>query len=312
MPEPKSESLSHAPPGEAPPARPSIYQNGRLRYEARGLSVTPFTDLYHFLMRSSWWKLLLSFFAIYCSVNGLFAALYWWGGDGTILNARAGSFADAFWFSVQTFATIGYGVMSPASSYAHALVTLESFSGMLSTALATGILFAKFAKPVARVGFSQHAVINSRNGEPCLMWRLVNRRQSALLDAQLKAHVLIDEVSSEGQRMRRAVPLKLERHEMPMFLLAWTAIHRIDSDSPLFGLDAAGLEERMIGLIVSFGGVDDTMVQNVHTRHTYTPADVRFGFRFADMIDNSTPGRLIIDHTQLNELLPEGQGQSQR
>jgi inward rectifier potassium channel len=256
-------------------------------------------------MRSSWWRLLGSFAAIYVGVNALFAGLFFLGGDGVVTNTRHGSFVDDFWFSVQTFATIGYGNMSPATTYAHVLVTLESFCGLLSMALATGILFSKFSKPVARVAFSKNLIVSSRNGQPCLMWRVANRRSNALLDAHVQAHVLMDEVSSEGHRMRRVHPLELERQAMPMFILAWTLIHRIDEKSPFLGLNADNAAERIVALIVSFSGVDDTMVQTVHTRHSYNPEDLRFSQRFVDMIDNSTPGLLVIDHDRLDELVPE-------
>src|SRR3954471_12764358 len=134
---------------------PAVYQSGSLRYEVRGLRITPLSDLFHFLMRTAWSRLLASFVVIYCGVNSLFASCYWLGGTGTILNARPGSFADAFWFSVQTFATIGYGNLAPATTFAHVLVTIESFCGMLSVALGTGIVFAKFSLPKARVAFAK-------------------------------------------------------------------------------------------------------------------------------------------------------------
>jgi inward rectifier potassium channel len=289
-----------------PAAKPtSIYTAGRLRYEARGLRVTPLSDLYHFLMKTKWSSLLGAFGVIYCAVNALFASAYWVGGPGTVLNSRPGSFADDFWFSVETFATIGYGNMAPGTTYAHLLVTVESFAGMLAVALGTGILFAKFSRPMARVGFSKNAVVSQRNGQPCLMWRLANQRGNALLDASMQAHVLMDDISSEGHRMRRVHALELERTGMPMFTLAWTCIHHLDEKSPLFGLTLENAGERLVGLIVSFSGVDDTMVQTVHARQMYNPEDLRFGARFVDMIDNSTPGTLVIDHAQLDELVLE-------
>jgi inward rectifier potassium channel len=283
----------------------SIYSAGRLRYETRGLRVTPLSDLYHFLMKTKWSTLLAAFGVIYCAVNALFALAYWLGGPGTVLNARPSSFADDFWFSVETFATIGYGNMSPGTTYAHLLVTVESFAGMLAVALGTGILFAKFSRPMARVGFSKNAVVSLRNGKPCLTWRIANRRGNALLDATMQCHVLMDDVSSEGHRMRRVHALELERSGMPMFTLAWTVIHPLDEKSPLFGLTVENASQRLVGLIVSFSGVDDTMVQTVHARQMYSPEDLRFGVRFVDMIDNSTPGTLIIDHAQLDELVAE-------
>lgn len=280
-----------------------MYQGGRLRYEVRGLRITPLSDLFHFLMRTRWYKLLGAFVCIYIGVNSLFACLYWLGGSGTVQNARPGIFLDDFWFSVQTFATIGYGNLSPGTTYAHVLVTLESFCGMLSVALGTGILFAKFSLPKARVAFSKNVIVSSRNGEPCLVWRVANRRGSSLLDATAQAHVLMDDVSKEGHRMRRNYELELERSSMPIFLLAWTLIHRLDEKSPLYGLTVDNATERVVGIIVSFTGVDDTMLQSVHARQMYSTDDLRFNARFVDMIDNSVPGTLIIDHAQMDELV---------
>lgn len=285
--------------------RPSVYQAGRLSYEVRGLRITPLSDLFHFLMRTAWSKLLASFVLIYCGVNALFASLYWLGGEGTITNARPGAFGDDFWFSVQTFATIGYGALSPGSTYGHLLVTLESFCGMLSVALGTGIVFAKFSLPKARVAFSKNLIVSSRNGTPCLVCRVANRRASSLLDASAQAHVLVDEVSSEGHRLRRNHRLELERSSMPIFLLSWTLIHRLDENSPLSGLCLENAEQRLVGIIVSFTGVDETMLQTVHARQLYGAADLRFGARFADMIDTSNPAKLVIDHAQLDELLAD-------
>ena len=267
------------------------------------MRITPLSDLFHFLMRTRWYKLLASFACIYIGANALFAGLYWLGGTGTVLNARPGVFLDDFWFSVQTFATIGYGSLSPGTNYAHLLVTCESFCGMLSVALGTGILFAKFSLPKARVAFSKNVIVSSRNGQPCLVCRIANRRgSSSLLDASAQAHVLMDEVSKEGHRLRRNHVLQLERSSMPIFLLAWTLIHRLDETSPLYGLSLENAAERIVGIIVSFTGVDDTMLQAVHARQLYSVEDLRFGARFVDMIDSSVPGTLVIDHAQMDEL----------
>ena len=285
--------------------RPPIYQAGRLRYEVRGLRITPLSDLFHFLMRTRWSSLLGAFVVIYCGANVLFALLFRLGGDGTILNARPGSLADDFWFSVETFATIGYGNFAPVSTYAHLLVTLESFCGMLAVALGTGILFAKFSLPKARVAFSKNILVSVRNGQPILTWRIANRRSTSLLDATAQAHVLIDDVSSEGHRMRRNHVLELERSSMPIFFLSWTLIHRLDEKSPLYGLSLDNANERVIGIVVSFTGVDETMLQAVHARQLFNAEDLRFGARFADMIDASSPGMLVIDHGQMDELVVE-------
>jgi inward rectifier potassium channel len=257
-------------------------------------------------MGTTWRRLLGLFVSAYLLVNSLYAGLYLLGGEGTLLNVRPGSFADAFWFSVETFATIGYGVFAPRSVYAHVLVTTESFAGLLSAALATGIVFAKFSRPTARVQFSKQALTCVRNGRPMLVFRAGNLRSASLVDVQIKVHALIDEVSKEGHEMRRAHALKLERTHMPVFLLAWSIFHPIDDESPLQGITAANVRGRFVSLIVTFAGVDDTMVQTVHARHLYTPDDIRFGTRFADMMDRSNPEKLIIDYERFDALEPDG------
>jgi inward rectifier potassium channel len=295
---------------ESTPSLPksSIYENGQLRFERRGLRPTPFADFYHFLMGTTWSRMLGLFALAYLALNAAFAVLYLVGGDGTLLNARPGSFADAFWFSVQTFATIGYGVLAPGSSYGHALVTLESFAGMLSVALATGILFAKFSRPTARVRFSEFALTYVRNGTPALAFRVANLRAAPLVEVQIRVHALIDEVSREGHEMRRAHSLELERAHMPMFLLAWNIIHPLGPTSPLRGISAENVHERLVSLVVTFAGVDDTMVQTVHARHIYAPGDIRFQMRFADMMDRSSPGKLIVDYARFDDIVQDIEG----
>lgn len=290
-------------PSTPPPV--ALYDNGQLRFERRGLRATPFADFYHFLMGTTWRRLLGLFACAYLIINALYAILYLLGGEGTLLNVRPGSFADAFWFSVETFATIGYGVFAPRSFYAHVLVTTESFAGLLSAALATGIVFAKFSRPTARVLFSKCAVTFVRNGQPALAFRVGNLRNASLVDVRVKVHALIDEVSKEGHEMRRAYALKLERTQMPVFLLAWNILHPIDDESPLRGIDGSNVIERLVSLIVTFSGVDDTMVQTVHARHVYTPQDIRFGTRFADMMDRSNPQKLIVDYSRFDTVEPD-------
>jgi inward rectifier potassium channel len=176
---------------------------------------------------------------------------------------------------------------------------------MLSVALGTGIVFAKFSLPKARVAFSRNVLVGLRNAQPCLIFRIANRRHSSLLDATARAHALMDDVSTEGHRLRRNHVLELERDAMPVFFLAWTLIHRLDEKSPLFGLSPENASERVIRIIVSFTGVDDTMLQPLHARQLYAPEDLRFGVRFVDMISAPVAGTLAIDHSQMDELVVE-------
>ncbi len=289
----------------APLARPpSAYGVGRSRFEIKNLDQRWFMDMYHYMLAVSWRTLLAWFFSVYVATNALFGFLYWLGGNA-IANARPGSYADAFWFSVQTYATIGYGGMTPATTYAHVLVTLEAFVGMMAMALGTGIVFSKFSRPTARIAFSDNIVVHVRNSLPVLEFRLANQRRGSLSDASMKLSVIRDEVTAEGQPMRRAQPLELERSQMPILSLAWNLIHVLDERSPLRGIAPGDSMKDIVGFVASLTAHDDTSADTVHARQFYVADAVLHNMRFLDMIDATTePGVITIDHSLLNEVSP--------
>lgn len=276
---------------------------GVSRFEVKNLDQRWYTDVYHYMLAITWRRLLAVFFLVYVGTNALFGFLYWVGGND-ISNARSGSYADAFWFSVQTYATIGYGGMAPVTTYAHVLVTLEAFAGMMALALGTGIVFAKFSRPTARIAFSDNIVVHVRNGRPVLEFRLANQRRGSLSDATMKFSVLRDEVTAEGQPMRRGYPLELERAQMPVLSLAWNCIHVLDEHSPLRGL-CPGDALDVMGFIAILTAHDDTMGETVHARRFWQADDVLHNVRFVDMIDaKSVPGVISIDHALLHDVGP--------
>ena len=169
-----------------------------------------FNDLYHFFLTTTWPRMFAIVLVVYLGTNAVFAVLYLLGGD-CIDHAEQGSFGDAFFFSVQTMATIGYGSMFPKTLYAHILVTLEALTGLLGVAMATGLVFAKFARPSARVLFSRHAIVGPRDGIPSLMFRMANERSTQIVEAQLRVVLVRDEVTREGEAVRRFHELKLSR-----------------------------------------------------------------------------------------------------
>ncbi|MEI9940581.1 MAG: ion channel [Pseudomonadota bacterium] len=290
-----------------PPAllrNPSPLGVGVTRFEIRNLDQRWYTDIYHYMLAISWRRLLGVFFLVYIGTNALFGFLFWLGGND-ISNARVGFYADAFWFSVQTYATIGYGTMAPTTTYAHVLVTFEAFAGMMALALGTGIVFAKFSRPTARIAFSNNIVVHVRDGQPVLEFRLANQRRGSLSDATMKFSVLRDEMTAEGQPMRRGYPLELERANMPVLSLAWNLIHVLDDHSPLRGLCPGEPMEAVMGFIAILTAHDDTMGDTVYARQFWTRDDVRHNVRFVDMIDaKSVPGVISIDHARLNDLNP--------
>lgn len=283
------------------PPPPSI-RNGQLTFRRIGLKRTPWRDLYHSVLTASWWGFLAMLGGGYAVVNAVFAGLYLSCGD-CIGADDPRSFLQAFAFSVQTISTIGYGSMSPTSPMADVLVAVESFVGLLGVALATGLCFAKFARPDARVAFSEVAVVARRNGRPCLQFRMANERNSRIVDARLSVYALIDDVSEEGVRMRRFHQLHLERHRSPVFLMSWTVMHFMDGDSPLAGADPDRLDSRVAAIVATLAGVEDTYMSTVHAQHYYEPHQIRFNHRFVDII-TSEDGIIAIDHTRLDDTVP--------
>ena len=265
------------------------------------LRVRWFNDLYHRALMLRWYEFLALGCATYLGVNVVFALLYRLQ-PGSIAGAGPG-FSDAFFFSIQTIATIGYGQMSPATFYANVLVTLETMAGLVFLALATGVTFARISRPTARVLFAETAVISRHNGVPTLSLRMANERRSQILEADVTLSLLRYETSLEGVGMRRFYPLTLLRSHTPVFTLSFTILHQIDDGSPLHGSTQASLEAEGAELLVSVTGLEEVTSQTVHARGSYKAADFQFGRRYRDIIIPDGEG-LIIDFGRFHDTEP--------
>ncbi len=202
-----------------------------------GQDKSRFTDFYHATLTANWLEFFIGLGLVFLTINFGFALLYWADPHG-IANARPGSLSDAFFFSVQTLGSIGYGAMTPRTTYANVLVTIESFSSIVNIAVATGLVFARISRPTARVLFSNVAVITQFDGAPTLMFRAANQRGNQILDANVTVSLARQIVTREGIAMRRFEELKLVRSRTPLFALSWTVMHRIDETSPFYRSDA--------------------------------------------------------------------------
>lgn len=269
-----------------------------------GLETELGADLYHRVLVMSWPRFFLLLAAAYFLVNGVFAVAYLACGEGALQNARPGSFADTFYFSIHTMATIGYGTIAPNSALANALVAVEAFVGLVATAVATGLVFAKFARPTARVLFSQVATVHARDGVQTFTLRVANMRNSRIVDAQFKLLLQRDEVTAEGHRIRRFRELRLENGTSPFLFLTWSLMHRIEPDSPLFGATAASLRAQNAEILVTVIGLDEVFAQTIHSRYSYVAADLRFGHVFVDMLHRQPDGLAIVDYTRFHESRP--------
>jgi inward rectifier potassium channel len=267
---------------------------------AVGLKRQWFTDLYHRALTISWPRFFVLGTAIYLLANFVFAALYMLQ-PGSITNAHPGAFSDVFFFSVQTMATIGYGVLSPATLYANLLMTAETAIGLLFVALMAGLAFGRFSRPTARVMFSRVAVIGPVNGKPTLTIRLANVRRNQMLAAQVSATLVRDERTEEGALLRRFYDLKLLRDRSPIFAMTFTAMHEIDANSPLYGATAAMLHEMYAELVVTASGIDEVLVQPVHARTSYLPHEILWNHRFTDVLGYTQDGRRAIDYARFHD-----------
>jgi len=259
-------------------------------------------DLYHELLGAPWPLTLLAIVGLWLSINVAFAVLFMI--TGGVANARPGSFADAFFFSVQTLGTIGYGTMYPQSTAAQLGMTVETIVALVAISLATGVVFTKFSMPVARLEFARSAVVSVRDGERTLAIRIANRRGNFIVEAQVRVTLVQAETTKEGVFTYRMHELQLVRDHSAFIRRSWTILHRLDGESPLRDETEESVRAADLELQVSVYGLDGTTFQTLHSRHRYLPEDIRFGMRFADMLAPKPDGRLQLDYAKLHETEP--------
>lgn len=259
-----------------------------------------FRDAYHAFLRMPWSLSILVIGAGFMLLNFAFALIYFFMGG--IANARPGSLLDMLYFSVQTTATIGYGSMYPATDLANILVMTESAVALIVTAVATGLVFAKFSRTTARVRFSNRAVITPVDGVPTLMLRIGNERGNFIVSAEVRAVLNRSELTKEGERYYRFYDLHLTRSYAPALSRTWTVMHSIDAQSPLYGASAATLAAWDAEMVVSVTGLDDVTMQTVHASKSYDYPDLRFDAKLTTMLSHRPDGRFVVDLGKFHEI----------
>jgi inward rectifier potassium channel len=266
-----------------------------------GVRAHPLRDAYLSLLKMRWSALLGSIACVYLAINFLFALAYVTAGG--VHGARPGSLPDAFYFSVQTMGTVGYGALYPETHAANLLVVAESVVGLILTALATGIVFARFSQTTGLVVFSRRAVVSPFDGMPTLALRVGNDRASAIFDAQVRVTLTRTEKTKEGVTFYRMYDLPLVRDRAPALFRSFSVMHRIDDQSPMRTMSPRACAEQEVELLVSLVGTDDISLQPVHGRRRYLDRDIVWGARLADVLREREDGIVELDIRKFDEIV---------
>ena len=277
---------------------------GREIVVAEGQRLGFWADISHRCMTASWPAFIGGAVLVFMVFNAIFAAFYWIG-DQPIANVPGGAYIDYLYFSIETLSTAGYGDMHPQTHYGHFVSAVELFTGIFSMSLMTGLIFARFSRPNARILFADNPVISNHEGKLTLMIRFVNERHNIIGNATAKLWLLRNEASLEGGSFRRFYELPLLRSEHPALALSWTIYHLLDEQSPLYGLTADDFAASGVSLAVVVTGYDVVAAQAIHARKSYDYPAIRFGYRYADILDRTEDGRLRIDYSRFHETIEE-------
>lgn len=281
-----------------------LNRDGSFNVRRVGYSLFGSRSLYHTLLGLSWPKFMLFVLGAFLLNNFVFGVVYFALGAGAIGGMDAASesarFIESFFFSVQTFGTIGYGKMYPQGVAANLVVTIEALAGLLAYALATGLVFARFSRPTARIRFSRFALISPFQGKTSFQFRIVNERQNQILD--LCARVVMSRLESDGGVTRRKFyDLPLERKQVMFFPLNWTIVHPIDEASPLYGIGPEEYLRADVEFLVLLNGIDDSFNQEVHSRSSYKHDEIVWGAKFAHILEELENGYVQVDLNRVSD-----------
>ena len=283
-----------------------LNRDGTFNVRREGLKYWESLSAYHYLLTMTWPKFLSYVALVYVATNAIFGVLYvaagahalsGFGNQGMPLR-----YLEAFFFSVQTLSTIGYGNIAPANNAANVLVAVESLVGLLGFSIIAGIVFARFSRPMAQIVFSRSAIIAPYRDISAFMFRLVNQKKNEIVE--LRATVMMSRRKKDGLSSEREfLPLKLERERVVFFPLTWTVVHPIDQSSPLWGWREQDLRANDAEFLVLLNGFDETFSQNVHTRSSYTAEEVVWGAKFRNVFNEPDEhGSISIDIRKIHEI----------
>jgi inward rectifier potassium channel len=284
--------------------RPTKVVQADLTLLTMGASRFDLRDPYHLAVSLSWPVFVTVLLGGWLVINLFFALLYVLS-PGDIVNAQAGSFRDAFFFSIETLATVGYGVMAPSSLYGHIISAMEIVCGTAFTAIVTGLLFVRFSRPKAKILYADDAVVTSHNGRHTLMIRCSNARVTMMTAANARLFVLLGERTDEGVFFRRIYDLPLAQSHLPLFVMPWTLMHVIDDESPLRGINAETIGQLDIRLFLTLEARDQALATTVYDFKAYVASHICFGMRYANAVTADGAGQTTADLSRISLLEPD-------
>ena len=282
-----------------------INRDGSFNVKRRGLPLKQTLSFYHSLLTISWMKFHIVIFLSYVSINLVFAFIYMWVGvqnlQGIVGQTIIERFWDAFFFSIQTFTTVGYGRISPVGFGAGTVSAIESLVGLMSFALATGLIYGRFSRPSANIVYSKNAVIAPYRDITAFEFRIVNARKSQLIEAEMQVMLSMKDIKN-GSRKRSFHELNLERQKVNFFTLNWTIVHPIDEESPLYGFTEKDLIKSDAEFLILLKAYDDTFAQTVHSRSSYKFNEVVWGAKFQSIYSEDSQEITMIDFEKFHDI----------
>lgn len=279
-------------------------KDGSSNVKRAGLPFYAATNYYHSLITMPWWRFNIIILIAYLCVNIFFALIYYFGDishvSGMIYNSEFEKFMEVFFFSAQSLTTVGYGRLNPTGIPDSSIAVIESFIGLLGFAMATGLLYGRFSRPVANILFSKNALIAPYQGFTALMVRLANKNKSELLDPE--ATFVMSYVGEEnGKKVRKFSNLKLELTHVTLLTMSWTLVHPIDEESPIYGWTEEEYKKNEVEFLVLIRAYEETFAQTVHTRSSFRYNELVFGAKFNSIILPAANGSVIVELNRINE-----------
>ena len=281
-------------------------KDGSSNVKRTGLAFYESTNFYHELITMPWLKFIVLLLLFYISVNFIFAGIYFAVDPdhigGMIYTNTREKFNEIFFFSAQSLTTVGYGRLNPTSTFNSALAAFESMAGLLGFALATGLLYGRFSRPVARILFSKNAIVAPYKGFTALMIRIANKNKSELLDPE--ATIVFSYVSTEtGSEVRKFSTLKLEITHVTLLTMSWTIVHPIDEESPIYGWTIEDFKTRQVEFLCLIKAYEETFAQTVHARSSYRGEEVEFGVKFLPLIKPGEKNSVTVELNKISDII---------